>query len=336
MTSLRHMILSGYAVVSVLGTIVLLILVGLEYGVFSATPPPWDATVSEILDHVVLPLLVFVGLSMAGSIWVIRSATRRLEEIADQANAASTRGEAFQVPIEALPHEVHPFAEAVNRLTDRLERHARQQEAFAADAAHELKTPLAVLALELDRLPPDSVSALKTQVKGLSELIDQLLLLARANNPGREARQQVIDLDALGQRVVADLAPKAIHDGRTLSYENAQPTRVHGLEEALASALRTLVDNALRETPPGGEVVVRAGPGPELAVLDGGAGLNAQTLEVFKARGVRADQNSGDGAGLGLAIADRIAEAHDGELLTCLPEAVGLRIRFASQDQRAT
>ncbi|MAC37989.1 MAG: two-component sensor histidine kinase [Maricaulis sp.] len=328
MTSLRRMLLSGFAIVAVLGTVVLLILVGLEYGFFSSTPPPLDATLAEIVDHVLIPLLVFIGLSVIGSILVIRAATRRLEDVAALANEASARGEPFRAPLDALPREIHPFAEAVNRLTGRLERHARQQEAFAADAAHELKTPLSVLALELDRLPREDAAPLKAQVQALSELIDQLLLLARSNNPGGQARQVPVDLDALGQRVVADMAPRAIHDGKSLSYETAGAARICGLEEALASALRTLVDNALRETPAGGEVVVRAGPGPQIAVLDGGAGLDAAALERFKARGVRADQGATGGAGLGLAIADRIAEAHEGELETCRPEETGLRIRF--------
>ena len=332
MTSVRRMLLSGFAVVSVLGAVVLLVLlvlVGLEYGFFSATPPPLDATLAEIVDHVLVPLLVFVGLSVIGSILVIRAATRRLETVAALANEASSRGEPFRAPLDALPREIHPFAEAVNRLTERLERHARQQEAFAADAAHELKTPLSVLALELDRLPRDEAAPLKAQVQALSELIDQLLLLARSNNPGGAARQVPVDLDALGQRVVADMAPRAIHDGKVLSYESAGAVRICGLEEALASALRTLVDNALRETPAGGEVLVRAGPGAQIAVLDGGEGLDAEALTRFKARGVRADQGATGGAGLGLAIADRIAEAHDGELETCRLDETGLRIRFA-------
>ena len=325
MTSVRRMLVSGFVISALLGAVVLIVIVGLEYGFFSRTPPPLNATLTEIVEHVVIPLLVFVGLSMVGSILVINAATRRLKTVADLANEASTRGEAFQAPLEALPREIHPFAEAVNRLTDRLDRHARQQEAFAADAAHELKTPLSVLALELDRLPQDTAVALKAQVHALSALIDQLLLLARSNNPGG---QNPVDLDALGKRVVADLAPRAIHDGKSLSYEDAGSVRICGLEEALASALRTLVDNALRETPAGGEVVVRAGPGAQVTVLDGGAGLDASALERFKARGVRADQGATGSAGLGLAIADRIAEAHDGELETCRPEETGLRIRF--------
>jgi two-component system OmpR family sensor kinase len=328
MNSIAGRLLRGLLISGLVGGVVLTVLVTYEYGLLSANPPPFWRTVREITEHVLVPFGVFLLLFGTGALLVVRRVERQLKAIAGNVQEAAKELRSYQMPPDALPSELTPFTEAVNELTSRLASHARRQEAFAADAAHELKTPLSILALSLDKLPADEAAPLRTQVRALSDMVDQLLLLARSNAPDTDQRHRLIEPDALARRVVAELAPAAIQAGRDLSVETENPAPFRGLEEAIAASLRTLIVNALRATPEGSEVIVRAGPGASLSVIDGGTGLTAGELEKLKARGIRADRAPGGEAGLGLAIADRIADSHGGELVTCLPEYSGLALRF--------
>ena len=328
MRSIAGRLLRGLLVSGLIGGVVLTVMVTYEYELLSPNPPPLWKTVREIIEHVLTPFGVFLLLFGTGALLVIRRLENELKEIAGDVRDAAQDLRSYQTPRNALPTELTPFTDAVNELTSRLAAHARRQEAFAADAAHELKTPLAILAVSLDRLPAEDAAPLRTQVHALSEMVDQLLLLARSNAPDPTQRRALIEPDALAKRIVAELAPTAIQAGRQLSLEIDAPKPFNGLEEAVAASLRTLISNALRATPEGSEVIVRAGPGSSLTVIDGGKGLASGELDKLKARGIRADRAPGGVAGLGLAIADRIAEAHGGELITCQPDYSGLSLRF--------
>ena len=328
MKSIAGKLLLGLVISGFIGGAVLGVLVTYQYGLLGKNPPPLNQTILEITEHVLIPVGVFLILFGAGALLVIRQVEAQLKESAREVCEAAQELRSYQTPGDALPSELKPFTDAVNVLTARLEAHARRQEAFAADAAHELKTPLSILALSLDKLSAEDAAPLKAQVRALSEMVDQLLLLARSNSPDLAQRRSLIDPGALTRRVVAELAPAAFQAGKTLSVEEDSPKPFRGLEEAVAASLRTLIDNALRAAPAGTEVVVKAGPGPSLTVIDGGTGLNSEELDRLRARGVRADRAPGGAAGLGLAIADRIAEAHGGELVTCLPQHSGLSLNF--------
>lgn len=328
MKSIAGKLLVGLLVSGLIGGAVLTAMVTYEYELLSSNPPPLWRTVREIIEHVLTPFAVFLALFGIGALLVVRSMEKQLKTIAREVCEAAQELRSYQTPDDALPRELRPFTDAVNVLTTRLGEHARRQEAFAADAAHELKTPLSILALSLDKLPAEEAAPLRKQVRALSDMVDQMLLLARSNAPDVAQRRSLIQPGALARRVVAELAPAAFQAGKTLSVEEDKPAAFRGLEEAVAASLRTLIDNALRATPEGSEVIVRAGPGASLTVIDGGQGLQPDELDRLKARGIRADRAPGGAAGLGLAIADRIAEAHGGELVTCQPVCAGLSLRF--------
>jgi len=202
-------------------------------------------------------------------------------------------------------------------LRDAAERSLEQQKRFTANAAHELRTPLAVLRARLDGLPPSpAAAALARDADRMGHLVDQLLTVARL-----EARQveleDGVDLAAVARDTVAALFPLALADGKSieLAVEMDGPPHavpVRGNAFVLEDALRNLIGNALRHTPAGGavEVAVGADP-PALEVRDRGPGvpaaLRAHLFEPF----VQGRERRGS-AGLGLAIVAETARLHGG------------------------
>ena len=314
--SLSARLAVGLGLVAILGALVLLGLVALEYVVGSDPPLTAAQLAHEVADHVVAPLIILLGLVAIAGALVIRTGLRPLSEAAiDIDRAAQTAPRGFRIDQDALPSEAQPFAAAINRLLGRLDATAEAQEAFAADAAHELKTPLTILSLELEKLPGEMSMALRDDVAALSRLVDQLLMLARLDaQTAAETPKETIDPKIIATDLVSALAPIALKTGRHLAFEDAGTAAFPGHWEAVTAALRNLVENALRITPEAGTVTVIAGPGARLRVRDEGPGLSPQRLAELSKRGMRADHASASGAGLGLAIVGRIMMAHDGAL----------------------
>lgn len=314
--SLSARLAVGLGLVAILGALVLLGLVALEYVVGSDPPLTAAQLAHEVADHVVAPLIILLGLVAIAGALVIRSGLRPLSEAAiDIDRAAQTAPRGFRIDQDALPSEAQPFAAAINRLLGRLDATAEAQEAFAADAAHELKTPLTILSLELEKLPGEMSMALRDDVAALSRLVDKLLMLARLDaQTAAETPRETIDPKIIATDLVSALVPIALKTGRHLALEDAGTAAFPGHWEAVTAALRNLVENALRITPEAGTVTVIAGPGARLRVRDEGPGLSPQRLAELSKRGMRADHASPSGAGLGLAIVARIMMAHDGAL----------------------
>lgn len=326
--SLRARLAVVLGITAAVGGVLLLGLVALEYVVGAEEPLPGNDLWHEVGDHVIAPLIIMLCASGVAGWFAIGAALRPLLEAAaevERSALAAPRG--VRIDPDALPAEAAPFVDAINRLMVRLDDAAAAQEAFAADVAHELKTPLAVLALELEAVP--GAHRLGEDVAALSRLVDQLLALARLHvHDTVEAPRSCFDLAALAHQTVMLLAPTAVRAGRELAFEDAGAPAIQGRAEAVAAALRNLVENALRVTPDGGVVRVRAGPGPVLAVADGGPGLSPERLEALSRRTARAEHASTDGAGLGLAIVARIMAAHGGAVATAGPATSELRLQF--------
>lgn len=328
MNSIRKSLFIGLALAACLGAAMLFVFVLWQYQYFAMNGPALGDIMPEILDHVLLPLGLFFVLFGAGTFWVVHVVEGRLQQAASQAQSAAHELRSYEPDMDELPAEVRPFANAIRDLTLRLEGHARRQEAFAEDAAHELKTPLAVMMLELDEVPAKYKERLREQLLSLSAMVDQLLLLARSNSPSVQDGKQPVFARDVGRSVAAELAPAAIAVNKSLAFEEEDAGSFCGLHEAVSAALRTLVVNAIRIAPEGTEVVVKAGPGPVLEVRDSGPGILPEEFESLRARGSRADQAPKGEAGLGLAIADRIVDAHGGILRTTMPDHAAIRMEF--------
>lgn len=318
--------------VTLIGGILLLGAVVFLYWRWISSLPPEQArtrAVYELFEHVILPLLVL----MLPVVWVgqrvIRMAFAPLEDATAEIGKLDGNERGYRIPTDEMPAEALPFVDAVNDLLGKVDGAARQQEAFAGDVAHELRTPLATLALELDSLEHPDASRLRTDVAAMQRLIDQLLLLAQAeaaNSTGAALR--AVPLAAVARDVVTRIAPAVIASDRQIAFEDAgDAATVLGRSEAIAAALRNLVENAVRVTPPGGMILVTAGPGAVLGVQDSGPGLTVERLHDLVRRHHRADHASHAGAGLGLAIVARIMAAHHGKLETD-PEERRLLLRF--------
>ena len=310
----------GLVVVGVAGSIALLLFVALEYGLSpreGLDRANFTSIMDEVADHVVVPLLVLMLPLAFAAAWVIRSSLRPLKDAAAQIELAQTADRGFRVDVSGFPDEATGFADAVNGLLGRLDEAAARQETFAADVAHELRTPLSILALELDRLEGDTATRLKKDVAGMSRLVEQLLVLAQldAQAAARAPALEVV-LKAVAADIVGQFAPIALDSEKEIAFEAAGDPVVSGHPEAIGAALRNLIENALRVTPLHGAVTVVVGPGPVLRVRDGGPGLSHAALADFRQRLRRGDHSSKNGAGLGLAIVSRIMEAHGGSLKT--------------------
>jgi two-component system sensor histidine kinase TctE len=239
------------------------------------------------------------------------------------------------------PREVRPLVHAINALMERLQRAMVAQQKFIADAAHQLRTPLAGLKTHAElALREDSLSGMRDRVHALmlatdrsTHLARQLLALARAEpEAGSAAPMAAIDLNALAKKVTSEWVPRAIERRIDLGA-NTEPSVVPIRANAVLvqELLGNLIDNALRYTPPGGRVTVRVeacGDRARLSVEDNGPGIPpAERSRVFD-RFQRLGESGTEGCGLGLAIVREIAELHGARIdLGEGPDNRGTRVR---------
>lgn len=231
------------------------------------------------------------------------------------------------LPEEQAPLEVRPLIRAMNDLLQRLASTIAAQQRFIADAAHQLRTPVAGIKtqteLALRQSPSGDAQATLRHLHAATEqttrLVNQLLSLARAEpGTGRAWRFEPLDLAALARDTTTDWVPRALARNIDLGFEAAPAAaRVRGDAFMLRELLNNLLDNAVRYTQPGGQVTVRLRQEPGrvlLTVEDSGPGIpEAERERVFE-RFHRVLGTGAEGCGLGLAIVREIALAHNGEV----------------------
>ena len=291
----------------------------------------WRGKSLEIVEHVVLPLVVLMAPMYLAIRWVVRTSLVPLAEAAHHIDAVSGNDRGFRLDVGKFPDEVLPFANALNNLLGRLDEVARQREAAAADAAHELKTPLAILVLELDRFGGPDADRLKQDVRQMSRLLDQMLLIAQVDaHTAAPVPMDLVNLGELAEEVVAWLAPIALGQDKAIQIDRLYTGAVLARRELVKAAMRNLVDNGLRATPPKGTVSVIVGPGERFRVRDGGPGLTVQQLARRIQRLPRSNPHHMGGAGMGLSITSRIMTLHAGTIET-VPEEREVSLEFRAK-----
>jgi two-component system, OmpR family, sensor kinase len=318
--SVSQRLTRGFSWIGLFGGLALIIFVSFDVEVMleqHSAEAGWRGEWLEIAEHVILPLVVLMMPMVFAGRWVIRTSLAPLGAAAERMDSVAGTDRGFRLNLDDLPVEAQPFARALNGLLQRLDDVAGQREAFAANAAHELRTPLAILMGELERLESADAQRLKKDVAAMNRLVGQIMLMAQVeSHVVAPMARDPVSLDGIGAAVAARFAPLAAVQGRRVELEVAGEVVVAGIREMLVAAVGNLVENALRVTPVDGAVIIVVGPGARICVRDEGPGLSAADLGALSQRFVRADHASSGGAGLGLAIVARIVEIHRAKLTT--------------------
>jgi two-component system OmpR family sensor kinase len=289
----------------------------------------------ELLEEItatfawVMPLAIL--LASGGGYFLARKSLAPVVEMATQAGhiGAATLHERLAVRNEK--DELGHLARAFNELLDRLDQSFERQRRFMADASHELRTPVAILRGEAEvalsqpsRTPEeyrDSLGVLLGEAQRLTRIVEDLFTMARADAGQYPLEPRDFYLDDLAADCVHSARTLALAKNITLRMEPAEESQIRADEALVRRMLLNLLDNAIKYTPPGGQVSLsckRLGEQYALSVTDTGEGIPAEMQprifeRFFRADTARARADAG-GAGLGLSIAKWIAEAHDGRL----------------------
>lgn len=255
----------------------------------------------------------FLLLTALASILTVVQTLRPLRSLSQQARTIGPGTSSERLNEAAAPHEVLPLVQAVNGAVDRLDQAFEAQRAFTADAAHELRTPLAILKMRLDGLPPGEIRQdLERDVAVMERLVSQLLKGARLETVALTASDRA-DLCQVAQEVAEACALLAVRRHINLELESPDgPLEICGQMGPLYDALRNLVENAMAKTPPGKRVLITVTP-YALTVADQGPGIPAHERPyLFQRFWQGRDKTSG--AGLGLSIVQRVADLHQATL----------------------
>ncbi|MES2323990.1 MAG: ATP-binding protein [Pseudomonadota bacterium] len=280
------------------------------------------------------PIAVMMPILMLVVWWVVSGSLQPVARVRSQV-AARQADDLSPVSDSGLPDEVLPLVQELNLLFGRVKTAFDAQQNFVADAAHELRTPLAALklqALSLERADSGEARAvaigrLTAGIERATRLVEQLLVLARQEaTAAGSGTAQPVDLAELARRNLADLAGAAQAAQIDLGLQRADQATIDGQPEALNILMRNLIDNAIKYTPAGGRIdvhVTREGEGAVLAVEDSGPGIPVEERERVFDRFYRIAGSEANGSGLGLAIIKAIAERHGATLALGESTALG-------------
>ena len=272
----------------------------------------------EIANHTAaaaaVPLLAALPIAWIAAIFGLNSLIQRVEGFA---NVLALRGVESKEPVVAdeMPREFLPVVGAINGLIDRHQQAIEQQKQFVSEAAHELRTPLAALQIQVDNLRDqpnaESVRELGDGIRRATAMVAQLLRLARLDAPDLPGEGADIDLKELVLSIISDFVPMSTRDGVDLAVAAKESIRIKASDAEVRLLFANLIENAIRYTPRGGVVEVsieRACSNARVEIRDSGIGIPEDALPRIFDRFYRAAPPDIEGTGLGLAIASKIAE----------------------------
>ncbi|WP_234822829.1 sensor histidine kinase [Ensifer adhaerens] len=277
----------------------------------------------------VAPMLVLLALvTIFGVPRIVNRAIRGISDLARETDEIDIAHRSHRLAETAVPSEVRPLVRGINSALHRLDQSYGQHQRFILDAAHELRTPVAILQARLDLLAcgPER-DRLVSDCERISALAEQLLDLQRLEANARPFTS--VELVALCRTVAADLAPLAIDEGYDLSFEqNTEQSLIQGDAASLERAVTNLVQNAIEHAGNQGVIVVRVEPDGVIEISDDGPGIpEAERQRVFEAFYRLKPRDRG--AGLGLNLVLQIAERHNGRISILTSPTGGACFRLA-------
>ena len=304
---------------------------------------PWrvrEQLAGQAALRVALPLLLLLPLMAAAVTWIVGRSLRPLRRVT--AEVQQRDGQSLSpIAVPDLPREVAPLIAELNRMLSRLAEAFDAQRAFVADAAHELRSPLTALKLQLqllERAPDDAArdearGKLSAAIERSINLVEQMLTLARNESEGSRPQLQPLSLQAVVRLGISDTQMLADVRGTEVSLHAPHPVTVLGDGDALRVLVRNRLDNAIRYAPANGSVQAQvwAEPagGARLEVDDSGAGIPEAERERTFDRFYRRDGSPEGGSGLGLAIVKAIAARHSATVTLGESPLGGLRVTVA-------
>ncbi len=284
-------------------------------------------TVNQATKGLLAIILISCGVAVLGSALLsYMLAGRVLQPVEEITRAAAyiagTKDLSTRLEWHGPMDELGQLNAVFNRMMERLEHLFSVQQRFVADISHELRTPLTGIRGNVEMMKrygvdEESLQALHEDSERMSHLINDLLLLARADYGGTKIDMHALDLDGVVAAVYGQMQPNAQERGITLSLARVEPLRINGSPDRLKQMLTNLVDNALKFTPSGGTVTLslrRTGDYAVIRVQDTGMGIPQEDLPRIFDRFYQSDKarTHTGGFGLGLSIAKWIIDAHKG------------------------
>jgi two-component system sensor histidine kinase QseC len=302
-----------------------------------------DHLAGTVVGNMLMPMLIMLPL-LGALIWF--GISRGLRPLSEISNEVAQRQPESLAPMElqAVPDEVAPLVQDLNRLFERVSESLDKERRFTADAAHELRTPLAAIKTQAQVAQAASKDAGRQQalasvVEGCdraARLVEQLLTLARLEPESFKARESC-DLRSITREVIAELAPKAVSKNIELQLVAEQEAIMQGDTALLGILVRNLADNAVRYSPGNSAVQIRirsSGEIIELSVCDQGPGIpEAEKARIWD-RFYRVLGSGETGSGLGLSIVKQIADLHHAEVETASGEngkGLCVNVKFKNQ-----
>jgi two-component system sensor histidine kinase QseC len=286
------------------------------------------------------PMLFALPVLALAAWWAVRQGVAPLRRLGG--TLARRTPDALQpIAVNGAPSEMVPMLDALNGLFTRIAELLESERRFTADAAHELRTPIASIRAQAQvalgaTADSERSHALHATLQGCdraTRLVEQLLTLSRLES-GAQHAPVAVDLAALARRVVAELAPSALGKQQVVALDASAPCTVQGDATLLSVMIRNLVDNAIRYSPPGATVNIAVSNeqgAVRLSVDDSGPGMSHADMARIGERFFRVVGSGQDGSGLGWSIARRIAAVHRAALRVARSESLGglsVEVRF--------
>jgi len=284
-----------------------------------------DNLVSAVIFQAVWPNMVFLPLMLLAIFFGVRQSLKPLNDLARQVEVQTPKT-FVAIDVGDVPVEVEPLVRSLNHMLIRLRTAFENEHSFTANAAHELRTPLAALKAEAQVLrqlsiPDDakrSIERIQVRVDRAAHLVSQLLILAQMESNDVLEDSECVNLHELVSDVVGDLSQKARDKDIRLNYSCDTQCKVNGEPIAMSILTRNLIDNAIRYSPSKGDVAVGLQENngqTTLSVVDSGPGIPQDKFDDVFRKFYRVPGSSATGVGLGLSIVKRIVFLHNAELI---------------------